>query len=613
MINRIVDRFRSEKTLQSEMNRASRSYRAFSVLALVGACSLACSGETADSNVPGSGLGPSGQAGGGPGQAGSSSVPGGGGGTNTPTPGGGGGSAVGGNSGGGPVELSMGGPKLRVLTQSEYTNSLTYLLGAIKAPLTLPADTFVAGFTGVGAGQVTINASAVELYETASRAAAAEVFADAPRWQELVGCQPKADLSDACVTTFIKAFGKRAFRRDLTEGEVQQWLTIGKEAAQLSTTAAQGLSTVVSGLMQSPYFLYRVETNKLDAASQRLKYDGASMATRLAFFLTGRSPSDALLSAAASGQLDTAEGVRMAAAPLLADSRAAERMALFFSEFSQAHLVTVSQKSAEMFPSFTPALQASMLQATQLFIKNVVLGPGADVRSFFDSDQTFVDATLAPIYGVSAPASGFAQIKLGAETGRAGILGQAAVITAHSQPDRSSPTRRGVFVAENFLCRHPPPPPDGVPTELTFDPTLTTRQTLELHREDTKCAGCHTLFDPYGMALEHFDAIGRYRATEGGLAIDATGTLDGTAFNGAAELGAALRGNAAAMSCMISHFYRNANGVVSSEEDAEQLAALAETLASKKYVWRDLVTEFVSSDAFRSAPAAVVTTSAGNQ
>jgi Protein of unknown function (DUF1588)/Protein of unknown function (DUF1592)/Protein of unknown function (DUF1595)/Protein of unknown function (DUF1587) len=577
------------------MKRASRPYSAFAVLGLFGLTSLACSG-TDGPGTPGSNPG----AVGGSGQTGGAANGGSAAGTGTgATPGG----------GTGPVDISKGGPKLRILTEVEYRNSLTDLLGPVNATLSLPADTSVAGFISIGAAQVTINSSAVELYETASRAAAAEVFADGARWQKLVGCQPKADLSDACVDTFIRSFGKRAFRRDLIDVEVQQWLTVGKETATLATDAAQGLAAITSGLLQSPYFLYRIETNKLDATSGRLLYDGQSMATRLAFLLTGRPPSDSLL--AASAQLETVEGVRTAAAPLLNDANAINRMAEFFGEYSQAHLVNVVQKSTEMFPSFNAALKSSMLEATNLFIKNVVLAPGADVRSFFDSNQTFVDATLAPIYGVTPPASGFAQLTLGPETGRAGILGQAAVIAGHSQPDHNSPTRRGVFISGTFLCVTPPPPPPGVPTELPNDPTLTERQRLDLHRTNPSCAACHALFDPYGFGLDHFDSIGQYRETDHGLTIDATGTLDGVAFDGAAQLGAAFRQSPRALSCMMGNFYRSANGIVDATVDSAQVQALSETLTAKAYVWRDLMAEFVVSDAFRSAPAAVIT--AGNQ
>jgi hypothetical protein len=568
-----------------------RPHPSFAVIGLIGLCSLACGAVSGGGRADG-GLGGSGETGGS---------------ANT-----GAGTAAGGGAGM-LADASKGGLKLRLLTQSEYTNALADLLGTISTSLELPADTAVAGFVSIGASEVAVNGSAVALYETASRAATAEVFADAARWQKLVGCQPQADLSDACIVSFIRSAGKRAYRRDLTEVEAQRWLRVGQDAAQLpGSSAAHGLATVTSGLLQSVNFLYRVETNALDASSGRLKYDGPSMATRLAFLLTGRPPSDALLAAAAAGQLDTEDGVRSAAAPLLNDPNAVDRMAEFFSQLSQAHHVSLVEKSPDLFPSFNAALQSSMLQATQLFIKNVVLAAGTDVRTFYDSDQTFVDATLAPIYGVAAPASGFMQLTLGPETGRAGILGQAAVIAGHSQPDHNSPTRRGVFILQNFLCQTPEPPPVGVVTNLpAVDPTLTTRQKLEQFAGSESCAECHVLFDPLGFALEHFDSIGQYRATEGGLNIDATGTLDGVAFDGEAQLGAALRENPRAIACMLSNFYRDANGRVDAAADATQIDTLGQILASKGYVWRDLVAEFVVSDAFRSAPATAITS--GNQ
>jgi hypothetical protein len=252
-----------------------------------------------------------------------------------------------------------------------------------------------------------------------------------------------------------------------------------------------------------------------------------------------------------------------------------------------------------------------MFQATELFIKNVVLAPGADVRTIFDSDQTFVDANLAPIYGVTAPASGFMQIKLGAEAARAGIFGQAGVLAGHSQPDRNSPTRRGVYLLETFLCTTPPQAPEGVNTTLVNDPTKTRRAQLEEHRKNPQCASCHALFDPLGLGLEHLDAIGQYRETENGIAIDATGVLDGVPFDGAVQLGAAFRQSARAMTCMMSNFYRSATGRMDAAPDAAEVDKLTQTLSTKGYVWRDLVAEFVASDAFRSAPRAAVT--AGNQ
>lgn len=499
---------------------------------------------------------------------------------------------------------------LRLLTQTEYLTSLQSLLGTVTTQLEPPPDVSVAGFVSVGASQMAVTDAAATAYEAASLAATKEVFSDTQRWQTLVGCQPTADLSDDCATTYIKNFGRRAFRRDLTDVEVQQWLTVAKNAATVAGgTAAQGMAAATAGLLQSPNFLYRVETNKVDGSNGRLKYDGVSMANRIAYALTGGPPTAALLDSAASGQLDTADGVRAAAAPLLADAGIADRMTAFFSEYVQAQQVLVVNKSATLFPTFDSALKSSMLQGVQLFVKNVVLAPNADVRSFYDSDQTFVDANLAPLYGVQAPASGFAQVQLPSSSGRAGILGQAAVIAAQSQADRTSPTRRGLFILESLLCIIPEPPPPGVNTNIPVDTTKTTREQLEAHRESAVCAGCHSAFDPLGLALEHFDPIGQYRATENGLAIDATGTsLNGIPFDGEAQLGAVLREDPGVIPCLLRHFYRNANGRAEDDQDLAQIDSLAQSLAARGYIWSSFLPDFVASDAFRSAPALPVTT-----
>jgi hypothetical protein len=504
--------------------------------------------------------------------------------------------------------LSTGGVKLRLLTQAEYLASLQSLFGTVTTPLELPADTPVGGFVSIGASSVHVNATAVDKYESASRAVVAEVFDDVARWQALVGCEPEPDLSDACVETFVRSFGKRAYRRDLSDAEMTRWIQIARDAAARGGNVAKALSTVVSGLLQSLNFLYRVETNALDPGNGRLKYDGRSMAVRLAYFLTGGPPSAELLAAGESGQLDTADGVRAAAAPLLSDEALVGRLTSFFYEYTQAELVRVVEKSPTLFPDFNDSLRTSMREGTRLFLEKVVLAPGADVRSFFDSDQTFADAALAPFYGLTPPGSGFAQFTLPAASGRAGIMGQAAVIAAHSKSDHSSPTARGLFMLQAFLCTIPEPPPPGVSMDPVVDPTLTTRQNLELLTSGPSCADCHAMFDPLGLTLEHFDSIGRYRETENGLAIDASGTWeDGTPFDGAVGLGKALRGSAKVTECLLRHFYRSVNGRADDADDKSAIEGMVSSLSARGYVFRDLVADFVVSDAFRSAPALPIT------
>jgi hypothetical protein len=293
---------------------------------------------------------------------------------------------------------------------------------------------------------------------------------------------------------------------------------------------------------------------------------------------------------------------------MLSSEGLVSRLTSFFSEYTQIDQLMAVEKNPEMYPTFNANLRSSMREGTRLFLEQVVLAPGADVRSYFDSNQAFVDAALAPVYGVTASGSGFTKITLTPESARAGIMGQAGVIAAHSKPDHSSPTARGLFMMTAFFCTEPEPVPAGVDTTLPDDPTLTTRERLEAHRANPKCAGCHALFDPMGMALEHFDSIGKYRATENGLPIDASGTLeDETPFDGALELGAALRGSDKVMDCLLKNFYRDVNGRADDRYDQVQIDAMKASLSARNYVFRDLVADFVVSDAFRSAPRVPIT------
>jgi hypothetical protein len=222
----------------------------------------------------------------------------------------------------------------------------------------------------------------------------------------------------------------------------------------------------------------------------------------------------------------------------------------------------------------------------------------------YDSDQFFADAALAPVYGLPPPDSGFQKLTLAPSSGRAGILSQAGILAVHSAADHSSPTRRGTFALRAFFCTLPGQPPPSHLGVLPADPALTTRERLERSVAGPECTGCHATFDPLGLALEHFDAIGRYRDAENDRAVDARVTLSGgPTLDGAVELAAALRGDPQVTECLMRQFYRNANGRDDDANDASQIAGLVAILKSRDYVFRDLVADFVTSEAFRSAPA----------
>lgn len=543
-------------------------------------------------------------------------------------------SGIGGSSGGDASPVGSGGetmtpppevdpaildatPKtrLRLLTQVEYRNSVVALLGAdvaaVAAALSLPEDVYVAGFGTVGAAKVVVTEAAVERYEQASLELVGETFADDSRWSELVGCVPQPDLGDACVESYVRGFGRRAFRRDPTDREAIRWIELARATAVRSEepNPTLGLAAATVGILQSPNFLYRVEYAEPDLELGRIRFDGLSMATRLAYLATGAPPDEALLASAERGELDTTEGLRGAIEQLLTSPNTPGFLPEFFIELTQLRRVLSVTKAPDVFPEFDVALQASMLEETELWLENEVLAPGSDVRSLFTSTTTFVDARLAALYGLPEPVQSFARVELPPESARAGVLGKAGFLSVHSSSDFTSPTRRGTFVLTRLLCVDvPPPPADVVVTVLRpplDDGPRTTRELMAQHLSDPQCVNCHALTDPFGYALEHFDAIGRYRETENGLPIDATGQYEGIAFDGAVELGQMLHDLPETSACLVRNFYRYANGAEDDVTDAMLIDALTQTLSDDDYVWRDWFVAFATSSAYTSLPATV--------
>ncbi len=495
--------------------------------------------------------------------------------------------------------------QLRLLTQSEYRRSIESLFGANTDvdSLDLPADR-VDRFATVGGLLTVVGVAHATDYQVASEAVVAALFNDAERWNAFVGCEPQADLSDACVETFVRTFGRRAFRRDLDDAEAARWVALARSAAALTdnsgASATTGLAAATAGMLQSPKFLYRVEHAWPDAELRRIRFDGASMATRLAYLTTGSTPDDALLDAASAGELNSEEGVGAAVERLMSLAQAKDFPAEFFEELTELDTVLELDRPAE---DLSEVLRQSMIEETERWLREVVLAPQADVRSFFDGSTTFVDGPLAEFYGVPAPSDGFQEVELDPSTGRAGILGKAGFLLAHSSATSSNPARRGNFILTSLMCRAVAPRPDNLTVTIPqpTDTPMTTRQLFEgQHRDDPSCAACHVVIDPPGFALEHFDAIGRYRETENGLPIDSSGELDGEAFEDAIGLAEVLRNRAEVSACLVENFYRYANGASDAQADADLLAELTTELSSRGYVWRELIKAFAASEAFNS-------------
>lgn len=490
-------------------------------------------------------------------------------------------------------------PSLRRLTTVQYQNSLRDLFGdAVTIPSNLEPDTSLSGLKAIGASTLAVSARATELFETAARDITTQIFNDEAQRQALVGCDP---AQASCLESFVTDFGRRAWRRPLAADEVTKYVILAQSGQTASGDAWQGASLIVSAMLQSPNFLYRVELGTVDAAQPTRRWlDSFEVASRLSYLLWGSTPDATLLDTAQGGTLTDPAAIATQAQRLLADARAQAAIETFFSEYLGLGGLQAAQKLPEAYPAFTPSLRAAMQQETLLTLRTVAFDEGADFRSLLTSRTTFVNPELAQLYGMPEPAGDeMTRSTLAANSPRVGLLGQASLLTLYSHASASSPTQRGKFVREILLCQSIPAPPPNVNTTLpdTGD-AQTMREKLSIHAAGS-CAACHTLMDPIGLALENFDGIGAYRETDDGAAIDASGTLDGVAFADAAGLAQALSQHARFPECVARTLYRYSMGHLEESGEEPAITSLLTSFSGSGYKLKDLLLATAQLPGFR--------------
>jgi hypothetical protein len=289
---------------------------------------------------------------------------------------------------------------------------------------------------------------------------------------------------------------------------------------------------------------------------------GPEIATALAYAFVGSTPSDELIAAAERGELADAIGIERWARTLVADPRARTQVGELALQWVGGQQVLTVDKRADMFPGFDVATRRALADETRRFAASVAFDGSGTFDELLTADYTVLDATSATFYG--ATATGRVHLD-----GRAGVLGHAAMLATTAHSDQTSPIRRGLLVRRNLLCEELPPPPPfaGAVPEVT--PGATTRERFAQHTANDVCAGCHRFIDGLGFAFEHFDAVGRWRTSEGGRPIDASGALvdverlgTGTSAEIASVPGLArqLADSQAARSCFVRQYLRWARG-----------------------------------------------------
>lgn len=396
----------------------------------------------------------------------------------------------------------------------------------------------------------------------------------------------------------LERFLPLAFRRPLRDEETSRHLRLYEEARSRGEPHDQALKLAFTAALTSPNFLFRHELRPGTL-------DDHQLASRLSYFLWMSMPDDELRALAASGRLHEEAVLRSQVRRMLADPRSRSFTRSFLGQWlGFAGLGAEHVPDARKFRAFTPALAEAMkLEPVLVFEK--LLREGGSLLRLLDSRETFANSDLAAHYGIDGVQGESMQPVSFVDENRAGLLGMAAILTASSTPNRTSPVIRGKWVLENLLGRRlaEPPADAGQLDDKAGERGRTLREELAAHRRHESCAGCHDKIDPVGFALENFDAIGRYRSEEAGRPVDASGTLPGgLQIQGPAQLRLALQQHHA------DEFIRNivrrlsafALGRALKPQDEGLVRQLLETLEDNDHRADALVEAIVLSEAFRT-------------
>ncbi len=484
----------------------------------------------------------------------------------------------------------------RRLTRGEVTATLRSLLRWNRDCPELPLDARVRGFDTSSRALPVSEAHAAAFARIANEAALHIERSGGPAALLGVPCDMQSDHG-RCVDTFIRRFGRRAYRRDLTDTELASLRAL---AAAAGDDAGRALRTVSSAMLQSPWFVYATETVRRDPARPgRWRLDGWSVATRLALLLWGEGPDDALLDRAARGELDRDEGVRRVAADMLADPRARVGVGRFLRDWLRLYAVDWIQRDAEHYPQWREGYASDLREETGRFADEVAWGERADLRDLLTGAWTWMNPNVARLYGVAPPSTGWARVEFAPGQGRAGVLTQPSVLAMTALSTRESATLRGEYVRSVLLCDPVGSPPPEAAMVEPAPPGETEHQRLVRHARDPSCRGCHDLLDPVGLGFERYNGVGSL--LEAGPERTGRGTVEGltpAAFNGPVELGRLLRASGHFETCAARQLMRFALGRAEGSADDATIGILSRALVDSSYRLPAMVQALATSEAF---------------
>jgi hypothetical protein len=371
-----------------------------------------------------------------------------------------------------------------------------------------------------------------------------------PSRQKIFTCRPTESSQEAaCAREIVADLAHRAYRQVPTTEHLSILMDFYERGRAAGGDFDEGVEVALQRILSSPQFVFRFERDPEGApAGAPFRITDIELASRLAFFLWSSIPDDELLDLAHRNRLSRPAVLAQQVHRMLADSRATALTKNFAGQWLYLRNLEIKDASTYEFPDFDDNLRKAFRIETEMLFDHVVRND-LSVLELFTADYTFVDERLAKHYGIDGVyGSGFRRVAVD-DPRRQGILGHGSILLVTSQPNRTSPVTRGVWILENVLGAHvPAPPPVNIPPleeaagDVDFE-SLSVRQLMELHRGKPFCEGCHKIMDPVGLAMENYDVIGRWRTTDHGTPIDSSSKLvDGTEVNGPVELKAALLG-----------------------------------------------------------------------
>jgi hypothetical protein len=430
---------------------------------------------------------------------------------------------------------------------------------------------------------------------------------ETPSRRRIFVCHPADGAEpDACAGQILSTLTRRAYRRPVTDADLQPLVAI-YDAGRAEDGFDAGIQRALERLLVSPQFLFRIERNPANVARGEVyRITDVELASRLSFFLWSSIPDDELLAVAVEGRLRNPAELEQQVRRMLADPRSQSLAGNFAAQWLFLRDVESKTPSPRFFPDFDLSLIQDFQRETELFLVSVF----KEDRSALDllrADYTFVNERLARHYGIrNVFGTHFRRVSYGQDSPRRGLLGHGSVLTLTSYANRTSPVLRGKYVLANLLGAPPPPPPPNIPALVTeageSGRRLSMRESMAQHRNNPTCATCHARMDPIGFALDNFDAVGKWRAVDdSGTAIDPSGVFpDGTKFNGVTGLRQLLLGRPEQfVRTLTENLLTYGLGRSLGYDDAPTVRAVVREAAQSDYRFSSLVMGIVRSTPFQ--------------